>query len=143
MTEDKERCDQITKWILRIARAWSIPIIGFTLLMLTGYAWSWMTTGVADPYVVEEVSFLEILPLIFMILGVIGLAVAWRREKIGGAVTLISQVAVIFLLSIQRPIKEGFNQFFIPLLMSVVVAIPGGLFSLFAYRSRQEQFSQK
>ena len=72
---------QITKWLRRIARIWSFPIIVYALMMFIGYAWSWATTGVADPYVVEEVPFIEALPPILLFVSVIGLGIAWRWEK--------------------------------------------------------------
>ena len=46
--------DRATKWIRWIARIWGALIIAFTLLMVAGYAWNWVTTGKADPYAVED-----------------------------------------------------------------------------------------
>jgi hypothetical protein len=50
MTKAKKTNDRITKWIRRIARIWSVPVIAYALMMLIGYAVNWVTTGTADPY---------------------------------------------------------------------------------------------
>ncbi|MCK4543640.1 MAG: hypothetical protein KAU17_15520 [Spirochaetales bacterium] len=55
--------------------------------MLIGYAWSWVTTGVADPHTVEDYPLIEALPPIFMFLGVLGLGLAWRWERLGGTIS--------------------------------------------------------
>jgi hypothetical protein len=137
MTKENESPNQITKWIRRIARIWSFPIIVYALLMLIGYAWTWATTGVADPHVVEDYPPIEALPPIFMFLGVMGLGIAWRWERLGGAISLIFQLATLFLLIIQRPITHDFYRSVIPYLMSIAVAIPGILFLVCCYRSRR------
>ncbi len=46
--------DRETKWLRQIARIWSSPIIVYSLIMLTGYTWSWVIIGKADPYTVES-----------------------------------------------------------------------------------------
>jgi len=45
--------DRGTKWIRWVARIWSLPLMVYALLLLVGYAWNWVTLGVADPYAVE------------------------------------------------------------------------------------------
>jgi hypothetical protein len=70
-----------TKWIRRIARIWSAPITVYALMLLTGYTWNWLTTGVADPYAVEEYPPIENLPPLFDFLSILGLGMAWRWEK--------------------------------------------------------------
>ena len=137
MTKDNENRNQITKWTRRIARIWSFPIIVYALLMLIGYAWSWVTTGVADPYAVEGYPPVEALPPILMFLGVLGLGIAWRWERLGGAINLFFQTTVILLLLITRPITHDFSRSAIPYFMSMVVAIPGILFLVCWWRSRR------
>ena len=129
--------DRKTKLIRRIARIWSVPIILYSLMMLTGYAWSWLTTGKADPYAVEGYPFVEALPPILMFLGVLGLAIAWRRERLGGVINLVFLLGVIVLLIITRPLSEDFSRFVIPYLMTIVIAIPGILFLVCWRRSRE------
>jgi len=68
--------DIAVKWICLIARIWSAPIIVYSLMMLAGYAWNWVTIGKADPYTVEGYPFVEALPPILMFVSVLGLGIA-------------------------------------------------------------------
>ena len=63
-----------TKWIRWIARIWGTLIIAFTLFMLIGYTWNWVTTGKADPNAVEDYPPIENVPPLFAFLSVLGLA---------------------------------------------------------------------
>ena len=137
MAKISDTGDRGTKLIRRIARIWSAPIIVYSLMMLTGYAWNWLTTGKADPYAVEGYPFVEALPPIFMFLGVLGLAIAWRWERLGGVINLVFQSAVILALLITRPLTDDFSRFVIPYLMTIVIAIPGILFLVYWRRSRE------
>jgi len=134
---DNENRNQITKWIGRIARIWSFPIILYAFLMLIGYTWSWVTTGVADPHAVEGYPPIEALPPILMFLGILGLGIAWRWEGLGGGINLFFQITVILLLLITRPITHDFSRSVIPYLLSLVTAIPGILFLVCWWRSRR------
>ena len=127
--------DRATKRIRRIARIWSAPIIVYSLLMLTGYAWNWVTIGKADPYAVEGYPFVEALPPILMFLSVLGLGIAWRWERLGGAITLGFELAVLSLLLVHRPITSDFRRWAIPYLLSIVIVIPGVLFLGCGWRS--------
>jgi hypothetical protein len=137
MTNVSDTDDRVTKRIRRIARIWSFPIIVYSLMMMTGYAWNWVTIGKADPYAVEGYPLIEALPPILMFLSVLGLAIAWRWEKLGGAIALVFQLATLVLLLIQRPITQDFSRSAIPYLMLVIVAIPGILFLVVWRRSRK------
>jgi hypothetical protein len=128
--------DRVTKWIRRIARFWSSPIIIFSLIMLIGYAWSWVTIGKADPYTVEGYPPVEALPPILMLMSVLGLGIAWRWEGLGGAITLVFQLAALILLLIHRPITQDIYRSAIPYLMSIVMTVPGILFLVSWWRSR-------
>ena len=132
MTNVSDTGDRATKWMRRIARIWSFPIIVFSLIMLTGYAWNWVTIGKADPYTVEGYPLVEALPPILMFLSVLGLGIAWRWERLGGAITLVFNLAVLSLLIIQK-----FYHSAIPYIMSAVIAIPGILFLVCGWRSRR------
>ena len=132
MTNVSDTGDRATKWMRWIARIWSSPIIVFSLIMLTGYAWNWVTIGKADPYAVEGYPLVEALPPILMFLSVLGLGIAWRWERLGGAITLVFNFAVLSLLIIQEFYRSA-----IPYLMSTVIAIPGILFLVCWWRSRR------
>lgn len=129
--------DRATKWMRWIARIWSTPIIVYSLMMLAGYAWNWVAIGKTDPYSVEGYPFVEALPPILMFVSVLGLGIAWRWERLGGAITLVFLLATILLLLISRPITQDFYRLAIPLIMSLVIAIPGILFIVSWRRSRR------
>ena len=54
MADVSNNGDRETKWLRRIARIWSSPIIVYSLIMLTGYTWRCVIIGKADPYTVES-----------------------------------------------------------------------------------------
>ena len=137
MTNLSDTGDRATKRIRWIARIWSFPIIVYSLIMLTGYTWNLVTIGKADPYTVEGYPLVEALPPILMFLSVLGLGIAWRWERLGGAITLVFLFAVLLLHLIQRPINHDFYRSAIPYLMSTVIAIPGILFLVCWWRSRR------
>jgi hypothetical protein len=137
MTNLSDTGYRATKWIRWIARIWSFPIIVYSLIMLAGYAWNWVTIGTADPYAVEGYPLIEALPPILMFLSVLGLGIAWRYERLGGTITLVFLFAVLLLLLIQTPINHDFYRSAIPYLMSTVIAIPGILFLVCWWRSRR------
>lgn len=137
MTNINNTGDRITRWICWIARIWSLPIIAYSLIMLAGFTWNWVTIGTADPYAVEGYPFIEALPPIFMFLSVLGLGIAWRWERLGGAITLVFNIATFLLLLIQRPITHEFSRIAIPYLMSTVIVIPGILFIVCWWRSKK------
>ena len=136
MAKENDNRDRVTKWMRWIARIWSIPIIVYALLMVAGYAWSWVTTGVADPHAVEDYPPTEVLPPIFMLLSILGLGIAWRWERLGGTIAIAFQFAVVALLLIQRPITQDFPRFVIPYLLVIIIAIPGVLFLVCWQRSK-------
>ncbi len=120
-------------WMRWVARIWSLPLLGYALLLAVGYVWSWITTGTADPYT-ENVSPLEALPPILMFLSVLGLGVAWRWERLGGAVTVLLQAVTLPVLMVCTPVTRDFPRTAIPYLLSAVVVIPGALFLLCSKR---------
>ena len=138
MTKGNGSRNRVTKWIRWIARIWSFPIIVYALLMVIGYAWSWMTTGVADPYAVEDYPPIEALPPIFMFLSIMGLGIAWRWERLGGAITLVFQLATLLVLLVHRPITQDFPRSGVPYLLSLIVTIPGILFLVCWWRKKRE-----
>ena len=137
MADINDSGDRGTKLIRRIARIWSAPIIIYSLMQLTGYAWNWLTIGKADPYAVEGYPFIEAVPPILMFLGVIGLAIAWRWERLGGAINLVFLFGVLVVLLITRPLTDDLSFVLIPYLMTIVIAIPGILFLVYWRRSRE------
>jgi hypothetical protein len=109
--------------------------MGVALLVLVGYAWNWVTVGVADPYAVEDYPPIEALPPILMFLSVLGLGIAWRWERLGGAISIVFQLAVLSLLLIHSPITQDFPRSAVPYLLSMVITIPAILFLVCWWRS--------
>jgi hypothetical protein len=128
--------DRATKWLRWVARVWSLPIMVYALLMLVGYAWNWVTIGVADPYAVEGYPPIEALPPILMFLSVLGLGIAWRWERLGGTIVVVFQLAALLVLCIHSPLTRDFPRLAVPYLLSMIVTIPGVLFLVCGWRSR-------
>ena len=142
MTGFSNTGDRATKRMRRIARIWSVPIIAYSLMQLIGTVWNWVTIGTADPYAVEGYPPSEALPPILMFLSVLGLGIAWRWERLGGAITLGFELAVLLLLLMQRPITQDYHRWAIPYSLSMVIVIPGILFLVCGWRSRRRPASQ-
>ena len=124
-----------TKVIRWIARIWGTVIVVYSLLMLIGYGWNWVTTGVADPHVVEDVPPIEYLGLALVVLGALALGIAWRWERLGGAIVVVSQLLFLTLHLIQGPIILD-PHFVVPCLISITIVTPGILFLVCWWRSR-------
>ena len=129
-----------TRWIRWIARSWGGLVFAVALLILVGYASSWITTGQADPYTAEDYPPIENLPPLLMLLAAFGSAIAWRREGLGGAVTVVCQLVCLPILLIHWPITEDFPRHLVaPYGTWLVVTVPGVLFLLSWWRSRDRR----
>ncbi len=138
MPNRDETGSTVTRWIRWIARIWGGLVFLVALLIFVGYASNWVTTGTADPYAAEDYPPIENLPPLLMFLGAIGSAIAWRWEGVGGAITVVSQLVNLPVLLIHWPIAEGFPRYLAaPYGLGVVVAIPGILFLVCWWRSRE------
>lgn len=118
--------------IRKIARIWSLLIIFLALLAAAGYILNWIRTGTADPYAVENYPPIENLPPILEFLAVTGLAVAWRREGVGGLITAGSSIAVLPILLIHWPLTacNYVHCIIAPYGLWLLIIIPGILFLL-------------
>lgn len=125
---------RVLRWIARI---WSALIIAYVALMLGGYAWNLITLGTADPYAVEDVSFLESLPPILMFISAFTLAAAFRWERQGGWATVALQVLVVILVFIENPGLEDFPRRALPYLLALIVATPAILFLICSHRTKR------
>ena len=136
MTKGNGSRDRVTKWIRWVARIWSFPIIVYALLLFVGYAWNWVTTGVADPYAVEDYPPIEALPPILMLLSILGLGLAWRWERLGGTTAIVFQLAALSVLLFTSPITHDFPRSAVPYLLWMIVTTPGILFLVCWWRSK-------
>jgi hypothetical protein len=106
--------------------------------VLIGYAWNWVTTGKADPHAIEDYPLIENLPPLFGLLSVLGLGVAWRWEGLGGAITVVFNLAALPVLLIHWPITQDFPRYLVaPYGTWMIIAIPGILFLMCWWRSKK------
>ena len=143
MTKDHDSRSRATTWIRWIARIWSAPIIIYALMMFVGYTWSWITTGVADPHAVEDYPPIENLPPLFALLSTVGLGIAWRWEGLGGAITVLFNLAGLPVLLIHWPITHDFPSYLMaPYGTWMMIGIPGILYLVCWWRSKRRVISQ-
>jgi len=137
MKKNSDSHRRVTKRIRWIARIWGALILAYALALFIGYAGNWISTGVADPYAVEDVSPIEALPPIGIFISALGLGIAWRWERVGGLIAVVFQAATLILLLITIPITRDFPRTAIPYLLLLVVVTPGILFLVSWRRTRQ------
>jgi hypothetical protein len=75
MTNPASRTDVTTRWMRRVARIWSMIIIGIALLVAVAHL------VVPDPEATDYPPIENLLPVV-MFLCVLRLALAWRWEGI-------------------------------------------------------------
>ena len=144
MPKVNDPSDRATKWTRWIARIWGTLIIAFTLMIVAGYAWSWVTTGTADPNAVEDYPPIENLPPLFAILSVVGLGLAWRWEGVGGAIAVVFNLAGLPVLLIHWPLAHDFPRYLMaPYGVWMMIAIPGVLFLISWWRSRDRPVPER
>lgn len=138
MNETAPILDRPPKWILWVARIWSLPIIVFVLIFTIGTIWADLTNAPPDPYAVEGTSFMESLPPVFLGISALGLALAWRWEMFGAIFSLVFSAAAFVTLFIQGFLTDEISRALIPLLLVLIVLIPGILFLYYGIRSRSK-----
>jgi hypothetical protein len=111
MSADKHGVAAI-RWI---ARTWSLASVGFVLLMFVGSA-------LAEGFNPAQFAFHDCVGLFFFPFGVcLGMILAWRREGLGGGITVGSLLAFYAVLRIMGGRFPGGPYF-------ALVAAPGILF---------------
>lgn len=129
--------NRATQWVRWTARIWGGVVFLLAMLVFAGNVWGWVTNGTADPYAVGDYPPIENVPPLLMLVGAVGSAIAWRWEGLGGAMTVVSQLAALPILLIHWPLREGFPRYLAaPYGLWLVVAIPGVLFLACWWRSR-------
>ena len=115
MDENKKGWVRWTRWLARI---WSLVPIIFALLEL-------LVPHAEEGVVVPWTDWLN-LGLIFT--AVLGLAIAWRWERLGGWISVgsLAVFTVLFLITVER-------SFPMVLIFLVGVGVPAGLFLVSAY----------
>ncbi len=131
MTNQNAEADRVTTWLRRIARGWSLAVMGVALLILIGNIVS------PDPYAAESYPPVENLMPLSMLVSVVGLALAWRWEGLGGALNVAGFVANLILF---WAIRGEFLPGSVVLTLSPVL-VPGILFLICWWRSRDRRES--
>ena len=127
----------VTTVIRWIARIWGGLVCLLALIVFSGYALSWLTTGQADPYAATDYAPIENVPPLLMFLAALGAGIAWRWEALGGAITVVCQAACLPVLLVHWPIMEGLPRYLIaPYGLWMIIVIPGVLFLVAWGRSR-------
>lgn len=135
--------DRATKRIRWIARVWGTLIVAVTLLILVGYAWNWVTAGTPDPHAVEDYPPIENLPPLFALLSALGLGIAWRWEGLGGAITVVFNLAGLPVLLVHWPILRDFPRYLVaPYGAWMMIGIPGILYLMCWWRTKRRVITQ-
>ena len=119
----KNTGSRITGWIRWIARILGGLVATLILVYTVG--------GI--PHIIEHLNPRQYINPITLFLSALGLIIAWRREGLGGAISvifiLINLVAGRWLLSLQDP----------PYIQLFIFAIPGILFLYCWWQSRNRK----
>ena len=95
MSADKRGVTAI-RWM---ARVWSVASVGFVLLMFVG-------SGLAEGFNPAQFASRDLIGLFFFPFGVcLGMIVAWRREGLGGGITVGSLLALYAALRIMGGVR--------------------------------------
>jgi hypothetical protein len=124
MDDQEERRRNQISVIRRIARIWSIVSIAFFLIMLVG--------EVLLPHAEATFSTRDLIAFLFFPIGTfVGMLIAWRRELIGGCMTIGSMLAFyLWLRFMDGEFPRG------PLFL--IIIMPGILFLITWAMERQE-----
>jgi hypothetical protein len=113
--------------IRRIARIWSVIVIGFGILIFIGEVIEAATTELV-PYPFYE----NIIPFT-LLTAVVGLALAWRWEGLGAIVNIVSVI-----INFVTYLFTGREAWVVVLLILTPVLIPGILFLVCWFYSRRK-----
>ena len=125
MTDAADSPDVITRRLRRVARIWSIVVIGITLVMAVAHI------VVPESEATDYPPIEKLLPVV-MFLSVVGLAIAWRWEGVGGAINVGLFVANLGLYWLIRGKFLPLRAF--PVFLAEV--IPGALFLTCWWRTK-------
>lgn len=122
-----------TRWIARI---WSVPLILYALVVLIGTGATALGLGSPDPYAVqEELTTAEYLPPVLLSLSALGLALAWRWEKLGSLLSLAFLIAALVSLLVQVPLSNLTWAASSPYWLCLAALVPGMIFLILSLRS--------
>ncbi len=123
MNNLKHRQDNVAKWLFWIARIWGSLVMALLLVYTVG----------GLPYLIRELSPREWLNPLTLFFSALGLGVAWRRERLGGGISLafilINVVGGRWILGISDP----------PYMQLIVFAVPGILLVAYDWYTRKNR----
>jgi len=101
MDENKKGWVKVTRWVARI---WSLGLILLSLLVI-------LTPDVNQEVAVPWTDWLN-LSIVFI--SVLGLALAWRWERLGGWISVVALAvfSVLFMITVERffpTVRRGLN----------------------------------
>ncbi|RME46870.1 MAG: hypothetical protein D6796_08455 [Caldilineae bacterium] len=120
--------DRTTRWLRRIARGWSVVVLAFAVAILAGHL-----IGGEEPGTVPYPPIENVMPAL-MVVSMLGLAIAWRWERTGGAINVGAFLAVV---GIYRLLRGRFFPLSMMLIFLAAIA-PGVLFLIAGWRSRPQ-----
>ena len=126
MSAIKTKEDRITHLIRRVARIWSIIIIGLGILIFI------MEIIESNTIELEPYPFYENLIPFTLFTAVVGLIISWRWEGLGGAITIIS-----VLVNLGVYLLTGRTAVGAVIVILTPILIPGILFLVCWLRSRR------
>lgn len=118
MDENSRSWVRVTRWV---ARVWSL---GPILFVLAEILFPHAEEGVPVPWT-------DWLALSMVFISVIGLALAWRWERLGGWISIaaLAVFLVLFLITVERSFPAV-------LIFMVGIGVPAALFLISAYADR-------
>jgi len=130
MSAIKTKEDRITHLIRRVARIWSIIIIGLGILIFI------MEIIESSTIELEPYPFYENLIPFTLFTAVVGLIISWKWEGLGGAITIIS-----VLVNLSVYLLTGRTAVGAVIVILTPILIPGILFLVCWSRSRRQLFN--
>ena len=118
MDENSRSWVRVTRWVARI---WSL---GPILFVLAEILFPHAEEGVPVPWT-------DYITLSLVFISVIGLAIAWRWERLGGWISIaaLAVFLVLFLITVERSFPAV-------LIFMVGIGVPAALFLISAYADR-------
>ncbi len=115
MDENNKGWVRVTRWVARI---WSLGLILLSLLVI-------LTPDVNQEVAVPWTDWLN-LSIVFI--SVLGLALAWRWERLGGWISIVALAlfTTLFLITVERSFPTV-------LIFLVGIGVPAGLFLISSY----------
>jgi len=127
MTEKTSRIFQIALRIRDVARVWSVLVFILALILVVG-------SRFGPPTNIQSETTLDYLIPVSLLISMIGLGIAWRREGWGALINILFYLAVVPLYWILH--REWIHPSILVALSPVI--LPGVLFAIAWYLFRRE-----